>query len=105
FGRHAASGEVGSLFGEIARGLFSTIGSFLVGFACLGLILIARASFSFIALMHAIARWSARGAQGTAHGARSVAEAWKTARQIEREKIAEHRRSQLPHIETEADDE
>jgi S-DNA-T family DNA segregation ATPase FtsK/SpoIIIE len=105
FGRHPASGAVGELFGELARSLFSTIGSFLVGFACLGLILIARASFSFIALMHAIARFGARGAQGTAHGARSVAEAWKTARQIEREKRDEERRAQQPHIETEGDDE
>ena len=47
---------VGELFGEIARSLFSTVGSFLVGFALVGLILIGRASFSFIALMRAIAR-------------------------------------------------
>src|SRR5262249_29694690 len=67
FGRQPAAGLVGETFGELARSLFSTIGSFLVGFACLGLLLIARASFSFIAMMHAIGRFGARGAQGTAH--------------------------------------
>jgi S-DNA-T family DNA segregation ATPase FtsK/SpoIIIE len=100
FGMHPASGVVGELFGEIARSLFSTIGSFLVGFACLGLLLIARASFSFIAMMNALAHLGARGARGTADGARSVAEAWRTARALEREKQEEERLAQLPHIES-----
>src|ERR1700722_13256647 len=82
FGEHGASGMVGELFGELARSLFSTVGSFLVGFASLGLILIARAAFSFIALVGAIGRWSAKGAIGTATGAKTVAEAWSTARAL-----------------------
>ncbi len=85
FGAHPASGIIGELFGEIARSLFSTIGSFLVGFACLGLLLIARASFSFIAMMNSLGRLGAQGARGTADGARSVADAWRAAREIERE--------------------
>ena len=100
FGLHPASGVVGELFGEIARSLFSTIGSFLVGFACLGLLLIARASFSFIAMMNVLGRLGVNGARGTADGARSVAEAWRTAREIEREKREEERIAALPHIET-----
>ena len=36
FGRFPAGGLVGELFGEIARSLFSTVGSFLVGFALVG---------------------------------------------------------------------
>jgi S-DNA-T family DNA segregation ATPase FtsK/SpoIIIE len=105
FGMHPASGVVGELFGEIARSLFSTIGSFLVGFACLGLLLIARATFSFIAMMNALAHLGARGARGTADGARSVAEAWRTARELEREKREEERIAQLPHIESPNTDE
>jgi S-DNA-T family DNA segregation ATPase FtsK/SpoIIIE len=105
FGKHAAGGLVGELFGELARSLFSTVGSFLVGFALLGLILIGRATFSFIALVQAIARWGARGAAGTATGARSVAEAWRQAREIERAQKETERAKKLPHIETEpADD-
>jgi S-DNA-T family DNA segregation ATPase FtsK/SpoIIIE len=98
FGLHPASGMIGELFGEIGRSLFSTIGSFLVGFACLGLLLIARASFSFIAMMNSLGRLGAQGARGTADGARSVADAWRTAREIEREKQEEERLARLPHI-------
>ncbi len=99
FGSYRASGVVGELFGELSRSLFSTIGSFLVGFACLGLILISRAAFSFIALMRTLARYSEQGARGTAAGAKSVAEAWKTARDIERDKLEAARIAKLPHIE------
>ena len=98
FGLHTASGLVGELFGELARSLFSTIGSFLVGFASLGLILIARAAFSFIALMRAIGRYSARGAIGTASGAKTVAEAWVTARTLERERAQAERIASQPRI-------
>jgi S-DNA-T family DNA segregation ATPase FtsK/SpoIIIE len=99
FGLHPAGGFIGELFGEIARSLFSTIGSFLVGLALLGLLLIARASFSFIALMNWIGQLGAKGARGTAEGARSVAGAWKTAREIERERREEERLARLPRIE------
>jgi DNA segregation ATPase FtsK/SpoIIIE, S-DNA-T family len=105
FGQHGASGLVGELFGELARSLFSTIGSFLVGLACLGLILIARAAFSFIALMGAIGRLSAKGAMGTATGAKTVAEAWSTARALERERLEAQRLASLPKIALEPADE
>jgi S-DNA-T family DNA segregation ATPase FtsK/SpoIIIE len=98
FGQHCASGLVGELFGELGRSLFSTLGSFLVGFACLGLILISRAAFSFIALVRAIAAYSAKGARGTATGAKTVADAWRTARQLEREEAHAERLAGLPHI-------
>jgi DNA segregation ATPase FtsK/SpoIIIE, S-DNA-T family len=105
FGHHSASGLLGELFGELARSLFSTIGSFLVGFASLGLILISRATFSFIATMQALGRWSSRGALGTAKGAKTVAAAWKTARELEREKEEAARAALRPHIALEAKDE
>ncbi len=104
FGHHGASGLVGELFGELARSLFSTVGSFLVGFASLGLILIARAAFSFIALMQALGRWSAKGAVGTAAGARTVADAWKTARELEREQEQAAKLAGRPKIALEASD-
>jgi DNA segregation ATPase FtsK/SpoIIIE, S-DNA-T family len=105
FGHHTASGLVGELFGELGRSLFSTVGSFLVGFASLGLILIARATFSFIATVQALGRWSTRGAMGTAAGAKTVAAAWKTARELEREQEHEARIASLPRISLEASDE
>jgi S-DNA-T family DNA segregation ATPase FtsK/SpoIIIE len=104
FGHHGASGLVGELFGELARSLFSTVGSFLVGFASLGLILIARAAFSFIALMQGLGRWSAKGAVGTAAGARTVADAWKTARELEREQQHAAKLAARPKISLEPSD-
>src|SRR5688572_1345862 len=56
----AAAGNVGLLFGELMRELFSTIGSFLVGPTIVGLILIGRASFSFIAWSHRVLSWLER---------------------------------------------
>ncbi|CAN5846548.1 hypothetical protein BH11MYX4_BH11MYX4_29310 [soil metagenome] len=98
FGHHPAGGMIGELFGELARSLFSTIGSFLVGFALLGLILIGRATFSFIALLRWIARLGSVSAEKTAGGARTVAGAWAKARELEREKEAQRRRDDAPVI-------
>ncbi len=98
FGTHPASGMIGELFGELARSLFSTIGSFLVGFACLGLILIGRASFSFIALARWIATMGAKSATTTATAAKTVADAWSTARELERDRKEGARVAALPKI-------
>jgi S-DNA-T family DNA segregation ATPase FtsK/SpoIIIE len=105
FGHYGASGQVGELFGELARSLFSTAGSFLVGFASLGMILIGRASFSFIALIHRLERMGKRGAWGTASASRHVADAWRTARQLERDHGEQVRLGRLPAIHTRRSDE
>jgi S-DNA-T family DNA segregation ATPase FtsK/SpoIIIE len=100
FGAHAAGGLVGELFGELARSLFSTAGSFLVGFACLGLILIGRAAFSFIALARLLARLATRIASAVARASRAVAEAWGQARALERERREAEREANEPRIDT-----
>lgn len=104
FGAYPAAGLVGELFGELSRSLFSTVGSFIVGFAILGLILIGRAAFSFIALLRFLADFGTRGALGTAAGARSVADAWRTAREIERERSEKERMLAQPRIDLEVHD-
>ena len=98
FGHHPAGGMIGELFGELARSLFSTVGSFLVGFALLGLILIGRATFSFIALVRWVGRLGTVSAEKTAIGARSVAGAWAKARELDREKEAQRRKDDEPII-------
>jgi S-DNA-T family DNA segregation ATPase FtsK/SpoIIIE len=100
FGTHPASGLVGELFGEVARSLFSTAGSFLVGFACLGLILIGRAAFSFIALARLSARVAAATAAWTAGATRALRDAWRQARALEREREDILRIASEPHIDT-----
>jgi S-DNA-T family DNA segregation ATPase FtsK/SpoIIIE len=86
FGTHSAAGLVGELFGELARSLFSTAGSFLVGFACLGLILIGRAAFSFIAFTRMLGRVGTDAASRTTAATHAVADAWSQARALEKER-------------------
>ncbi|HEY6077780.1 MAG TPA: DNA translocase FtsK 4TM domain-containing protein, partial [Polyangiaceae bacterium] len=59
FGSLSAAGNVGMLFGELSRQAFSTLGSFLVGLTCVGLLLIGRSSFSFIEWCQRVSDWSA----------------------------------------------
>jgi S-DNA-T family DNA segregation ATPase FtsK/SpoIIIE len=98
FGRHAGGGLVGELFGELARSLFSSVGSFLVGFALLGLILIGRASFSFIALVREIERLGRVLAAKLAATAGRIADAWRRARGLERARAEEKRLEEEPAI-------
>jgi DNA segregation ATPase FtsK/SpoIIIE, S-DNA-T family len=105
FGTHPAGGVVGEIFGELARSLFSTAGSFLVGFACLGLILIGRAAFSFIAFARLVARLASRAAAWTAGATKAVREAWRQARALEQERSAIARIAREPNIDTSPRDE
>ncbi len=98
FGHHPMGGMIGELFGELARSLFSTVGSFLVGVALIGLILIGRATFSFIALVRWVGRLGALSVERTANGVRAVANAWARARELERETSAQRARDEQPLI-------
>jgi len=95
FGHAAASGNVGLLFGELMRELFSSAGSFLVGLTSVGLILIGRSSFSFIDACHrALFLLEALAARLSA-GSRRLGGAWLEARALRRAE-----RDRAPHIET-----
>jgi S-DNA-T family DNA segregation ATPase FtsK/SpoIIIE len=72
----------------VLRSLFSTVGSFLVGFALLALLLIARATFSFIALVQGVERTSRACVELVRTGFARLAGAWRTARDVERQKRA-----------------
>ncbi len=98
------AGNVGLLFGELMREAFSTLGSFLVALTIVGLILIGRASFSFIA-----------GCQRTLELLRVLAlrvealfrrttSAWSQARQLRSEHEQAARAAAQPRIETAADE-
>src|SRR5687767_6302751 len=84
FGSVSAAGNVGMLFGELSRQAFSTLGSFLVGLTCVGLILIGRSSFSFI-------EWCKRSSDLATLGLRRLSllavqlhQAWSKARALRR---------------------
>jgi S-DNA-T family DNA segregation ATPase FtsK/SpoIIIE len=102
---HGPGGLVGELFGELMRSLFSTIGSFLVGFASIGLVLIARASFSFIALMRFVGRTSSRFGDKTKEGVQHALEAWRAARELELQEKEKARLAALPKVAPTKEDE
>jgi DNA segregation ATPase FtsK/SpoIIIE, S-DNA-T family len=98
FGQAPAAGLVGELFGELLRSLFSTAGSFLIGVALLGLILIGRATFSFIALMNwawVVVRVLWKHASTLAQ---KLTTAWRAARDEERQLQAHAPGAHAPHI-------
>src|SRR6185437_13800756 len=105
FGTHPAGGIVGELFGEVARSLFSTAGSFLVGFACLGLILIGRAAFSFIAFARLVARLATSAWTWIAGTSQAIRDAWRQARALELERRESARAAAQPNIDVSARDE
>ncbi|HEY3819524.1 MAG TPA: DNA translocase FtsK [Polyangiaceae bacterium] len=105
FGAEPSGGLIGELFGELARSLFSTAGSFLVGFACLGLILIGRATFSFIALARLVAEVATRVATWLAGVSHALGEAWRQARALDQERKQIERLASEPRIDTSPRDE
>ncbi len=98
FGEAPIAGVLGEVFGELSRSLFSTIGSYVVGLSLLGFLFIMRARFSFVRLVTRVSEVGAKGAVGTAKGAREVKEAWQKARDIERARLEEAANAALPKI-------
>jgi S-DNA-T family DNA segregation ATPase FtsK/SpoIIIE len=105
FGTMPIGGSFGELFGEVLRALFSTLGSYIIGLTIIGLILIGRASFSFIAWVERAERGTGAAAAKAKEGAKAVAGAWAMARDLERERAEKERRTQEPLIDSPGSDE
>jgi DNA translocase FtsK/SpoIIIE-like protein len=99
FGALSAAGNVGMLFGELSRQAFSTLGSFLVGLTCVGLILIGRSSFSFIEWCRRSSDWSALLLQRLLGLFVKLRDAWSKARALRRADRAALNERAAPHIE------
>jgi len=105
FGRVPSGGNVGLVFGEVARGLFSAVGSFLVGGTIVGLILIGRSSFSFIAWCQRVALAASKLANRSAWLGRRFGSAWLEAKKLREERLASERAHAEPQITTHDSDE
>jgi DNA segregation ATPase FtsK/SpoIIIE, S-DNA-T family len=70
------AGTVGELAGELMRALFSAVGSFIIGSTLIALILINRASFSFIEATKTVGRFAEHLLDRGVSGARTFREAW-----------------------------
>jgi DNA segregation ATPase FtsK/SpoIIIE-like protein len=105
FGAVSAAGNVGMLFGELSREAFSTLGSFLVGLTCVGLILIGRSSFSFIEWCRRASDWSALLVQKLLRLLANVHVAWSKARALRRADREAATQREAPRIELHDKDE
>src|SRR5882757_900908 len=105
FGAMPVGGTFGELFGEVLRSLFSTIGSYIIGLTVIGLILIGRASFSFIDWVERAGRGTGAAAAKAKQGARAVADAWAQARDLDRERAEKQRVAEEPRIDSTPNDE
>jgi S-DNA-T family DNA segregation ATPase FtsK/SpoIIIE len=85
FGAMPLGGLVGELAGELMRSLFSAVGSFIIGLTIVALILVGRASFSFIETVVALAQGARAAGEKGAVGAAALADAWAQARALESE--------------------
>jgi S-DNA-T family DNA segregation ATPase FtsK/SpoIIIE len=99
FGAVSAAGNVGMLFGELSRQAFSTLGSFLVGLTCVGLILIGRSSFSFIEWCQRTSDWTALLLQKLSALLARLHEAWGAARALRRADREALTQREAPRIE------
>ncbi len=98
FGAMPLGGDVGELFGEVMRSLFSTIGSYLVGLTVVGLILIGRAAFSFIEWARRVDQTARVVGEHGAGGLRALIAAWSVARKVDQAEKESARRANEPKI-------
>lgn len=105
FGSVSAAGNVGMLFGELSRQAFSTLGSFLVGLTCVGLILIGRSSFSFIEWCQRSSDWLGLALRQLSSYLARLHAAWSKARALRRADREALTQREAPHIELHDKDE
>ncbi|WP_437674366.1 DNA translocase FtsK 4TM domain-containing protein [Sorangium sp. So ce131] len=84
FGAMPLGGAVGELFGEVLRSLFSNIGSYIIGLTIVALILMGRATFSFIELAQRSEQIAIAALLRIAGWVRALFGAWAAARDLER---------------------
>ncbi len=98
FGEMPFGGAVGDLFGEVLESLFSTVGSFLIGGTVVALILVERATFSFIEVAQRVQSWIARLRERMDQGASLLSSAWAEARVEDKRRREEEARASEPLI-------
>ncbi len=92
------AGSIGELAGELMRALFSAVGSFIIGVTLIALILINRASFSFIEALKTAARFANLIADRGFAGLRTLHEAWIEAREHAELERSKKEASSVPTI-------
>ncbi|NUP13978.1 MAG: cell division protein FtsK [Polyangiaceae bacterium] len=102
FGEMPLGGTMGELAGELMRSLFSAIGSFIIGLTIVALILVGRASFSFIEGTRSFARLMSHVGSKSAGGVQAMVAAWAEARAIEAERTQKQRAPRIVEEDSDA---
>lgn len=98
FGAMPLGGNVGQLFGEVLRTLFSDVGSYIVGCTVVALILVGRATFSFIEQMQRLERGVTSFLARLRGGLGALFGAWAKSREVDRDNRERARRAAEPLI-------
>ena len=88
FGAMHLAGNVGWLFGELSRSLFSSIGTMLVAATLVGLLLLARSPYPFTEACERLACASRRFYQAAMRNSLRLHQAWLRARSLRRTNIS-----------------
>ncbi len=100
-----ASGNVGLLFGELSRGLFSGLGTLLVATTIAGLLLIGRSPYPFVEACERTATSVSRLLTASFWLLRRAYDAWSKARVLRRAELTAPGAGSLPHIDSKPSDE
>jgi len=105
FGAMHASGNVGWLFGELGRGLFSGLGTILVTATMASLLLISRSKYSFIEVLDRTMVILRRAGFALLGLLRHGYAAWTQAHALRKAKSYDAAQAALPHIDAKPSDE
>jgi S-DNA-T family DNA segregation ATPase FtsK/SpoIIIE len=104
-GGHLAGGWVGEVLGEILRASFGLVGAFVLGFTVLLVVLVLRTSLSLVELGLQLRGGAKKASFAAASSAKSVVDAFREARDIERREREEDELRARPRIVTSAGEE
>jgi S-DNA-T family DNA segregation ATPase FtsK/SpoIIIE len=98
FGGHLAGGALGEVLGEVLRSLLGLAGAYVVGTAVLLVTIVLRTPFSVIRAAHRVAQTSASVVARTGAGLHRAWEAWREAKELERQEREAAEREAAPRI-------
>jgi S-DNA-T family DNA segregation ATPase FtsK/SpoIIIE len=85
FGGHMPGGLLGEVLGEVLRSLLGLAGAFVVGTATLLVTVVLRTPFSVVRSARRVGEAALRGAKRSAEGLRAAWDAWREAKELERQ--------------------
>lgn len=98
YGGHLPGGVLGEVLGEILRSLFGEVGAYVVGVTILLVTLVLRTPVSVAASLRSAYGHARSGVLRAREGAGALAEAWREARELERQEREARELAEQPRI-------